>query len=236
VTTGASGWQTSGWRRFQAAVIPWLVAPVMAALGRTWHMTRVGGERYDAVLAEGRQPIIACWHQGVLPGTLFWRRRRIVILASQNFDGEWITRTLGWFGYTAARGSSSRGGARALITLVRLMRQGHGVAITLDGPRGPARRAQPGALWLARQTGNPILPFHIEASRAWRLRSWDRSLVPRPGSRVVMVVAEPFEVPRDTPDDDIEQRRRDLERVLGELEVQAAGLVGRRVAAPDAVS
>lgn len=220
------GWQVSSWRRAQASAIPLVLAPTMTLLAQTWRLEMVGAEQYDAVTAGGRQPIIACWHQGILPGTIAWRDRRIAILASQNFDGEWITGTLRRFGYAAVRGSSSRGGARALITLRRLMREGHGVAITLDGPRGPARVAQPGALWLAAQTGNPILPFHIEASAAWQLRSWDAALVPRPGSHVVVVVGAPFEVPGDADDGILEQRRIDLERTLTELEARARDLAG----------
>ncbi len=196
----------------------------MKALARTWRFECVGMERFDRAVAAGTPPIIACWHQVILPGTLFWRDRDIVILASQNFDGEWITRTLGRFGFTAVRGSSSRGGARALIVLARQMSAGHGVAITVDGPRGPARRAQPGALWLARQTGHPILPFHIAASSAWHLGGWDRGLVPRPRSRVVMVVGEPFHVAPDDRAEQLEQRRIALEAALGEVEARATRL------------
>jgi lysophospholipid acyltransferase (LPLAT)-like uncharacterized protein len=224
VTAPAAGWQASGWRRAQAAAIPRLVAPVMKALARTWRLESLGMERFDEAVADGRAPIIACWHQVILPGTVFWRDRGIVILASQNFDGEWITRTLGHFGFAAARGSSSRGGARALIVLARQMRAGHGVAITVDGPRGPARHAQPGALWLARQTGHPILPFHIAASSAWHLGSWDRGLIPRPRSRVVMVVGEPFHVAPDADDDALERRRVELEAALQDVEAEAIGL------------
>jgi lysophospholipid acyltransferase (LPLAT)-like uncharacterized protein len=235
VTTPESGWQASRWRRTQAAAIPRLVAPLMKALARTWRIDSVGMERFDQAVAAGRPPIIACWHQVILPGTVLWRDRGIVILASQNFDGEWITRTLDRFGFTAARGSSSRGGARALIVLARQMRAGHGVAITVDGPRGPARHAQPGALWLARQTGHPILPFHIAASSAWHLGSWDRGLVPKPRSRVVMVVGEPFHVASDADDDALEQRRRDLEAALGEVEAQARTHCERREASGQVV-
>lgn len=224
MTAHAAEWEASRWRRLQAAAIPRLVAPAMALLARTWRIDSAGIDRYGAAAAEGRPPIIACWHQVILPGTVFWRDRGIAILASQNFDGEWITRTLKRFGFVAARGSSSRGGARALITLTRLMRDGHGVAITVDGPRGPARRAQPGALWLARQTGHPILPFHIAASSAWHLGSWDHGLVPKPWSRVVMVVGEPFDVPRDTDDQALEQRRLDLEAALAGVEARALAL------------
>lgn len=232
MTALTAGWQASRWRRAQAAAIPRVVAPLMTVLARTWRVECIGLERFVESAAAGRPPIIACWHQVILPGTICWRDRGIVILASENFDGEWITRTLGRFGFTAARGSSSRGGARALIVLSRSMRAGHGVAITVDGPRGPARRAQPGALWLARQTGHPILPFHIAASSAWHLGSWDRGLVPKPGSRVVMVVGEPFLVPHDTDDAGLEQRRLDLEAALGQVEVHAT----RLAAEPEAPS
>lgn len=224
MTPVATGWQASRWRRAQTVAIPRLVAPLMKALASTWRLECVGMERFDDAVAAGTPPIIACWHQVILPGTVFWRDRGIVILASENFDGEWITRTLGHFGFTAARGSSSRGGARALIALVRSMRSGHGVAITVDGPRGPAGRAQPGALWLARQTGYPILPFHIAASSAWHLGSWDHGLIPRPRSRVVMVIGEPFHVAPDADDQALEQRRRDLEAALGQVENHATRL------------
>lgn len=230
MTTPEAGWQASRWRRAQAAAIPRLVAPLMKMLARTWRLESVGVERFDEAVSAGRPPIIACWHQVILPGTVFWRDRGIVILASQNFDGEWITRTLGRFGFEAIRGSSSRGGARALIVLARQMRAGHAVAITVDGPRGPARRAQPGALWLARQTGHPILPFHIAASSAWQLGSWDRGLIPKPRTRVVMAVGAPFHVAPDADAQALEQRRRDLEAALGEVEAQAERTAsGRRL-------
>lgn len=234
MTTPEPGWQVSRWRRAQAVAIPRLVAPLMKALARTWRLESVGMERFDDAVAEARPPIIACWHQIILPGTVFWRDRGIVILASRNFDGEWITRTLGRFGFAAARGSSSRGGARALIVLARQMRAGHGVAITVDGPRGPARRVQPGALWLARQTGYPILPFHIAASSAWHLGSWDRGLIPKPRSRVVMVVGEPFHVAPDADDEQLEQRRIELEVALQDVEAQAVRLAALSVPTPKA--
>lgn len=221
MTTDAEGWQASRWRRMQAALIPRLVAPVMRGLGRTWRCETIGIEQFDACIREGRAPIIACWHQVILPGTLFWRDRGIVILASRNFDGEWITRTLVRFGFSAVRGSSSRGGARALGTLSRELRRGSAVAITMDGPRGPARHAHPGALWLARQTGHPILPFHLAASPAWHLGSWDRGLVPKPRSRVVMVVGEPFYVHRDGGDATLDARAADLDQAMHDVERRA---------------
>jgi lysophospholipid acyltransferase (LPLAT)-like uncharacterized protein len=106
----------------------------------------------------------------------------------------------------------------------RALERGGAAAFTLDGPRGPAKIAQPGALWLAGATGHPIVPFHIEATDAWALSSWDRHLVPKPGSHVVVAIGEPFDV-RSTDPAEIETRRLDLEHVLARLELQAADAV-----------
>ena len=171
-------WEGSASKRTQVALIARIGAPLVAALGRTWRYTSEGADAFDRCLAAGQRPILALWHGRILPATPFWRDRGIVAITSENFDGEWIARIMQRFGYAAARGSTSRGGVRALVQLKRLVGQGHSTAFTVDGPRGPARRAQPGALWLAKATGQPILPFHIEAASAWRVRSWDRALVP----------------------------------------------------------
>ena len=142
--------------------------PLIEALGGTytWRETR---RRASAtrVARDGRQPILAFWHGRILAATLYFRDRGIVAMTSENFDGEWVARLMRRFGYSAARGSTSRGGARALAQLRREMADGRPAAFTVDGPRGPARVAQPGAVWLASATGNPIVPFHIEASRFW---------------------------------------------------------------------
>ena len=98
---------------------------------------------------------------------------------------------------------------------------------TLDGPRGPVGVAQPGAVWLARTTGNPVLPFHLEASRHWSLRSWDRTQIPKPFATVALVVGEPMAVPADTADGDLERWRVELEIRLRALERRALALVGR---------
>jgi lysophospholipid acyltransferase (LPLAT)-like uncharacterized protein len=125
---------------------------------------------------------------------LFWRDRGIVVMTSANFDGEWIAQIIARFGFRSARGSTSRGGSRALVQLRRELTGGHAVAFTVDGPRGPARVVQPGAVWLAGATGQPIIPFHIEADRAWTTRSWDRGMVPKPFSRVAIAVGQPLTI------------------------------------------
>ncbi len=202
-----------------------LGTPAIEALGGTWHWRETGAEHVDAVRASGRQPIYALWHGRILAGTIYLRDRGIVVITSENFDGEWIARIIRRFGYQTARGSTSRGGARALVEMRREMQRGRPTAFTVDGPRGPARGAQPGAVWLASVTGNPIVPFHIEASSAWTVNSWDRHQIPKPGSEVAIAIGAPLDVPRRAGPDEIERARVALESALGRLEARALAMV-----------
>jgi lysophospholipid acyltransferase (LPLAT)-like uncharacterized protein len=204
-------------QRLKAGGIAFAATPAVALLGRTLRWSADGAHHYDALAQAGRSPILALWHGRILPATLFWRDRGIVALTSRNFDGEWIARLMARFGYRAARGSTSRGGVPALVQLRRELAAGHAVAFTVDGPRGPARVVQPGAVWLAGATGHPILPFHLEADRFWSARSWDEGQIPKPFSTVAIAIGEPLEV-AGTDDSQIEASRVELERRLSLLE------------------
>ncbi len=164
---------------------------------------------------------MAFWHGRILPATFYFRRRGIVVITSENFDGEWIARIIERFGYGTARGSTTRGARKAMLQLVRDMKAGKPAGFTLDGPRGPARVAQPGAVWLASATGNPILPFHLEAASAWTLRSWDRTQIPKPFTGVSLVIGEPIEVVADATEPQLEAARLLLEQRLAALEDRA---------------
>jgi len=201
-----------------------VASPLIGALGATWRWRIDGLNHYDAVTAGGRQPIIAFWHGRILPGTLCFRDRGIVVITSQNFDGEWIARIIHRFGYGTARGSTSRGGARALVQLRRDLGDGRAVAFPLDGPRGPARVAQPGAVWLAGATGHPLLPIHLEASRAWTMKSWDRTQVPKPFAQVSMAMESPIYV-ESTADDVLASAGAALKESLDRAERRAKQLV-----------
>jgi lysophospholipid acyltransferase (LPLAT)-like uncharacterized protein len=211
-------------RRVQAAAIGAAGYPLVALLGRTWRWRVEGGHEYGDLMRGGRPPILALWHGRILPATIYWRGRGIVAMTSHNFDGEWIARLMSRFGYRAARGSTSRGGSRALVQLRRELAAGHAAAFTVDGPRGPREIAQPGALWLAGATGHPVLPFHIEAERCWTMRSWDRTMIPKPFSLVAIAIGSPLEVP--TADDAIvEERRKELEARLGALAARCVSML-----------
>ena len=218
-------WRESRFKLLQAAAISTAGYRLVAALGRTWTWRSEGAEHYDEVVRGGRQPIMAFWHGRILPATYYFRRRGIVVITSENFDGEWIAGIIERFGYGTARGSTSRGGRRALLQLKRDMAAGKPAAFTIDGPRGPARVAQPGAVWLAKATGNPVVPFHIEATRHWTVNSWDRTLVPKPFATVSVAIGEPFDIPASAGEDEIELARKNLEQRLVVLEERACRIL-----------
>jgi lysophospholipid acyltransferase (LPLAT)-like uncharacterized protein len=220
-----SSWRDSRWKRLQAAAIAALGYPVVAALGSTLHWRVSGLQHLEAIRAAGHQPVMGFWHGRILPATVYFRRRGIVVITSENFDGEWIARIIERFGYGTARGSTSSGGKRALRQLMREMKAGRPAGFTLDGPRGPARVAQPGAVWLAMATGNPLLPFHLEASASWTARSWDRTQIPKPFSTVGVAVGEPLYVEPHASDAALEAARLELERRLSALEAEASRLL-----------
>ena len=208
-----------------AAAIAAVGKPVIASLCSTIRWTVEGLRHYDAIRASGRQPVMAFWHGRIVHATWYFRRRGIVVMISENFDGEWIGRLIEKFGYRTARGSTSRGGARALVRMRRLAADGAPTGFAVDGPRGPARSVQPGAVWLASLTGNPVLPFHSEADRFWTARSWDGTQVPKPFARAAMVVGEPIEVPRGADADLIERKRVELAGALNDLAERAREMV-----------
>jgi lysophospholipid acyltransferase (LPLAT)-like uncharacterized protein len=212
--TDAPGWTASRTKRWQAIAIAAIATPLIRLLARTWRYDVRGGEYLEALDREGTPYIVAFWHGRILPGMIHFRGRGIVVITSENFDGEWIARIIRRFGFGTARGSSSRGGVKALVQLRREMAAGRSTAFTVDGPRGPRHVAQPGAVWLARATGHPLLPFHADADRAWTIGSWDRTQVPKPFARIRLEIAAPVRV---APDADVDVALSALQQRLERL-------------------
>ena len=213
-------------QQLQTRLIAAAASPLLGALCRTITWKVEGNQYYDEAVRSGRPPIIAFWHGRILSGTWVFRNRGIVVMASANFDGQWIARIIERFGYRTVMGSTSRGGARALLEMKREIERGYPVAFTIDGPRGPARVAQPGALWLAGASGSPILPFHAEASGFWATRSWDSTHVPKPFSTVALVIGEPVVI-TETTEKAIDAGRLTLEAVLRRSEERARQLLSQ---------
>lgn len=190
---------------------------LIRVIGRTVRLKVEGWEHWEAATAGGRLPIYTFWHNRVFLATYFWQRRRIVVMTSQSFDGEYIARFIQRFGYGAARGSSTRGAVAAIVEMVRLMRAGSPTAFTIDGPKGPRYEAKMGAVLLAKKTGYPVLPFNIAAEKFWEAKSWDAFQVPKPFTRARVLIAPPIEVPADADEAALQAKRDELQSALDEL-------------------
>jgi lysophospholipid acyltransferase (LPLAT)-like uncharacterized protein len=207
----------------RSAAVSLLAAGAIRALRATVRLRFHGAERIRSWEVAGERFILAFWHRHLLLMPYGYRGRRISVLISQSRDGELIARTVERFGIDASRGSSSRGGLAGMRSLLRKAAAGYDLAFTPDGPRGPAAKVQPGVVLAAAATGLPIQPVAMAASRARRLRSWDRFLVPLPFSAVHFVYGEPLAVPRRG---DLDAAARELERRLAAAEAEAERLAG----------
>ena len=191
-------------------------------IGRTVRFEIEGWDNWEAASRDGKTPIYTFWHNRVFLATYFWRRRRIVVMTSRSFDGEYIARFIQRFGYGAARGSSTRGATGALVEMVRLMRAGCPTAFTIDGPRGPRYVAKMGAILLAKKTGNPILPFAITARKFWEAKkSWDGFQTPKPFTRARVYIAPPIYVPPDADEEQLKAKRDEIQNALNEINQRA---------------
>ena len=170
----------------------------LTALGRSWRFRQVDSKGYpDHTRYRAGAAIYALWHSQQLALTLRHRGEGIAVIVSQHRDGEIISRMVQGIGYRTIRGSSTRGGSAALHEFVRAASEGHPLAITTDGPQGPARQCKPGAIVAASRTGLPIVPAAAAPVRAWTFDSWDRFCVPKPGSIVYLTYGDPIVVPSD---------------------------------------
>lgn len=180
------------------AVPPALAAavagPLVSLLARSWRIESRGEERWRALAEAGKPHVFLLWHDALLP--LLWkhRGRGVTIVVSEARDGEYLAAYARRIGYREARGSSSRGGVRALVGAVKALRAGGVAAFTPDGPRGPRRTFKGGVLLAAQKGQAAVVPLHAGADRAWRLHSWDRFLLPKPFARVRIAYGPVFEV------------------------------------------
>jgi lysophospholipid acyltransferase (LPLAT)-like uncharacterized protein len=191
---------------------------MVVLLARTWRLEIVGDRRVTDLRDAGHPLLFAVWHGQLLPPLWHRRRENIMLLVSGHRDGERLGDAARRWGYRIVHGSTTRGGASGLRRLVRSLRKGEEVAVTPDGPRGPARVAKPGAVAAARHSGATIVPIGVRASSSWQVRSWDRFVIPRPFARVRLVYGQPVGVPRGTP---LESAQRQLEIALEQAEDDA---------------
>ncbi len=194
---------------------------VIRALGASWRLRVRGYEAVEAMHAQGRPVIYALWHGQLLSLEYAHRGAGICVMSSWHRDGELSARVLSGLGYEVVRGSTRRGSVRGLVGMLSKVKEGHDLAITPDGPKGPARIVKPGVLYLSERSGAPIVPLAVWSDRAKRLSSWDGFSVPLPFARVVVAHGDPIEPDPGAP---VEARAEALAATLEALTDRASRL------------
>jgi len=187
--------------RFELWLIPFLVANLQRIYGLTLKRIDLGRENVDKLRSEGKSWIYAIWHTNVLFSPYLNRGQKVNVMISSSRDGELINGVVYRFGNRAIRGSTSRGGIKALKSLIEELKKGYPAALTPDGPRGPAFQLQHGIIIAASRSQSPIIPFHYEARRQWIAeKSWDKHRIPKPFTTIVIRYGEPIYIPEKMDD------------------------------------
>jgi lysophospholipid acyltransferase (LPLAT)-like uncharacterized protein len=210
-------------QRILLALVPRIVWALLRVVSLTWRFETIAEPGVTPLpFGRGAGPEIYCfWHQCVLPCAVYFRETHATILISRSFDGELITRILNIFGFRAVRGSSSRGAREGLLGLKQVIESGGPAIFTADGPRGPIYETKMGPIKLAQMTGAPIGAFHLQPQHAWVMRSWDRFLVPKPFTRIVVSWAQLMQVPANLPTEEFEPMRQDLNAAIERARLRA---------------
>lgn len=213
-------------QRLKASLIGWAGYFAISLIGRTIRWKSEGDQHLEEIYKTGHRAIFTFWHGRIFPGTYYFRNRGIVVMTSMNVDGEAIAQCIRRLGYGAARGSSSRGGRRALAQLARDIQRGKDAAFTIDGPRGPRYIAKQGPVLLAFKTGAAIFCFHISMKRKIQLGSWDQFQIPLPFTTAVLLQAPPIWAPPDANEEELRSLHERMQAVLDDLRVRGDAWFG----------
>ena len=212
--------------RLSTWLVPWLGHVYIRLLHKTMRIEYRGEHVLDRARERSGRYILAFWHSRWVMMPYVYPDSRIVVLISQHRDARMLGRILERFGLATAFGSSTRGGAAGLRSVLRFVRDGYDVGIAPDGPKGPRWQVKPGVVVTAKLSGLPVVPVTFSSTHARRLRSWDRTLIPRPFDRGLYLYADPVWVPRDIDDEEVETYRRRIELALQQLTTEADRATG----------
>ncbi|PKA25229.1 lysophospholipid acyltransferase family protein [Leptospira meyeri] len=202
-------------RRFLVWFLPLIVVWFQRLIGFTSRFRFLTNEHYEELFKNKKPFIYSIWHTNVLYSPYLHRGKNVAVLISESKDGDYINQVVHRFGNTSVRGSSSKGGSKALKAVIQHLKKGLPAAFTPDGPRGPAFIVQPGIIAAAQVTQVPIVPFHYECSRQWILeKAWDKHRVPKPFTTFVVSYGEPISVPRDLNEEEFEAIRLKVEEAM----------------------
>lgn len=211
------------WRTVRVKVLPIPIFLLARFIGLTLRLQIEGFERYrnspDA-------HIFAGWHGRTFIAANFFKGKGIWTIISQSRDGEMQNRVFRLFGFNTIRGSTGRGGVRAAVESVKILRKGNSMAFTPDGPRGPSGIVQPGIMMMAQRSGALLVPVGVSARWRWLAPAWDKYMIPLPFSKAIMIYGDPIRLAEDATEADVEVARLQLERQLHELEELAERRMG----------
>ena len=196
-------------------LIGWTGYLAIALIGPTLRFSISWEEEPSPRDALFEKPVIySFWHRVVFPAAWMWRQQRIAVMVSRSFDGEYIARVIERLGFTAIRGSSSRGGAGALLGMKSVLEEGESVAFTIDGPRGPKYVAKPGPVTLSKISAKPMGAFYVALSSVWVLRTWDAFMIPKPFSKALVRLSRKILVPPDADETQLHEYHAQLQASL----------------------
>lgn len=216
------GERESLWQRIKREMVFRLAWFLSTAIAATVRVRVDGWERLQNVISEGAGGLVTPWHGVTMLPIYYCRKMGLYSMVSVSRDGELQNRILRSRGFTTIRGSTGRHGARALLESVRRIREGGVMAYTPDGPKGPARKVQPGAVHIAQRSGCPVLPVGVACRPCFRAHSWDSHMVPAPFARAVIAFGEPLHIAPGEPEEDAALR---IENAINDAERRAYQLL-----------
>lgn len=203
--------------RILVRIVPKLLSWTMRLWFRTCRVTVLNDGFLEEAGTKEKTVIASFWHYSIIFTLYYLRKYPATVMVSASKDGEYIARLAGEFGYQCVRGSKNKKGVEALKGMLRAVLAGENGAVVADGSQGPARVAQSGALLVAAKSGRPIVPMAWACSSFFGIKSWDRTLIPKPFSRLSVYFGEPIHIPRKLNAEELEQYRLKLEKELNEL-------------------
>lgn len=210
------------WRNVRPYVLPFPIYCLVRLLGMT---VRIRSEGYEKIKDLPTGKIMAGWHGRTFLATQFFRKKGVWTIISQSKDGDMQDVIFRRFGFKTIRGSTGRGGMKAAIESIRVLKEGASMAFTPDGPRGPSGIVQEGIMLMARKSGAAIIPVGVASKPCWHARTWDRYMVPKPFARGIMVFGDPIYVPAGSSPEEQEAIRLHFEQEMHRLEAYAESRV-----------
>lgn len=202
-------------RKFLLWFLPLIAVFIQRFIGWSSRFVILKNETYEDLFKNKKPFLYSIWHTNVLYSPYLHRGKNVAVMISESKDGDFINEVVHRFGNLSIRGSSSKGGSKALKAMIQHLKKGHPCAITPDGPRGPAFILQSGIVASAQVAQVPIVPFHYECTKQWILeKSWDKHRVPKPFTTFVVSYGEPIFIPRNLTEDEFETWRAKVQTAM----------------------